>query len=336
MNRNLVRIFLSIFVSIILFACDDETSYDFEGNEGCVYVRELKGSAQYPITGSIMNIPLMSFGDAEFQFPARSTMPVKENVVVEFSIDDSLVDVFNETHNTQYKVLDSQFYNVENQKLTIESGATESAEQFHFWIPEDNYREIDAGVYLVAMRINKVIGYLKATSIKENTMVYFLLSVVHSDSNLKPTNEPEGEKVLDCSKWNAKYTVPYKVLDWSGSGYTEINEVLFDGSSITCIQPNNEYTPGEYLEVDLGETYSNISSIDLWFGKSSYAYNSIAIYTSVDGESWKSQGVCDVNSWSVCASFYVPIEARYIKIEGDSYQYGGTYLYLADFMIYKK
>lgn len=333
---NLEKIFLSIIMSIILLACNDEISYDFEGNEGCVYVRELKGSAQYPITGSIMNIPLMSFGSAEFQFPVRSTMPVKENIVVKFSIDDSLVEVFNETYNTQYKALDPRYYNVENQNLTIKSGATVSAEQFHFWIPEDNYKKIDAGVYLVAVCINQVVGYLKATSIKENTIMYFLLSVVHSDSNLKPTNEPEGEKVLDCSKWNAKYTVPYTVLDWTGSGYTEINEVLFDASQSTCIQPNNEYTPGEYLEVDFGETYSNISSIDLWFGTSSYAYNSFTLYTSIDGKLWNSQGVCNVNSWSTCASFYVPVEARYVKIEGDSYKYGGTYLYIADFMVYKK
>ena len=324
-------------MSIAYFSsCSDNEYYDVKGNEGCIYVKELKGSAKYPVSGSILNVPTQSVGDADFKFPVRSTMPVKEDVKVQFVIDNKLVDSYNEEYKTQYMTLDPQYFIVENLNLTITKGDTRSNDFLHIWIPEEKYREIEGGIYMIPIRIDKVTGYLKSTTIKENTEVYILVSIVHSDSNLMPGNSTQGKAVTDCSGWIAEYSAPYKIEDWTYEGITDISVALFDQIQQTCLQPSVDFERGDYLLVDLGKVYSDISSIEIRYGNSSYAHTQFNLYTSTDKLEWTKQGTVNVSSWSAACSFYAPLEARYIKVEGEALQYGGIYLYISDFIIYTK
>lgn len=335
---NLKNLLLGFLPMLCLFACDGDEHYDVVGNEGCIYIREVKGVDKYPVKGDIFTVPSRIFGKAELKFPVRSTMPVKENVEVDFVLDNSLVASYNKIHGTAYAPVDPQYLIIKNLKLTLAEGQTESADSVSIVVPEEHFRTIENGEYLLPVRMEKVTGYLSATSIKENTVMYLIISVIHSDSNLKPDNSSEGNAVSkeECKKWKAEYSAPYKIMDYSDSGVNDINTALFDQNFQTCLFITQDFVAGDYLLVDFGKVYPNISSFYMQYVSSSYVHSQMIFYTSNDKENWEKQGTKQNSSGQMYCSFYAPVEARYVKIEGVSIPYPGPNLQLSDFNIYLK
>lgn len=325
---------------LTIFSCDDMETYDIVGNEGCVYVRELKGSEQYPAIGSITTVPALAMGDVEFKFPVRSTMPVKSDINVQFVIDNSMVESYNEKYGTQYKTLDSELYNIENLNLKIATGENRSKDSLYFWVPEEQYRNIEAGEYMIAIRMDKVSGYLAATSLKENKEMFLTMNVIHSDSNLKPDNSIDGKLVEDCTGWNAEYSLEYLVNDWTygQEPINTINEAMFDHNQNSCIQPVT-YTKGDCLLIDMGKIYTNIYTVNIVYSRGGWSHTAFTLYTSVDNKEWTEQAKINMGSYDnmrACA-YYAPLEARYLKIVGDDIWYNyGNYLYIAGVDIYVK
>lgn len=330
--RYLLIGLMSIFC---LFACnDDNESYDFVGNEGCVYIREVRGSREFPVHEEIFTVPTMVFGNVELKFPVHSTMPVKEKIEVDLLIDNSLIESYNEANNTSYVAIDSKYLQVKNLKLTIEEGEKVSSDSLTIAIPEEYYRDIENGDYMIPVRMEKVSGYLKATSLEENTEMYLIISVFHSDSNVRPGNSSEGESVIAAERtgWTAFYSGQYVINNYT-SKEVDINIALFDQTSETSCK-STDFKKGDYLLVDLGKKYSNISSIYIQYGKSSWRHSEFELYISNDQENWIKQGTVIPNSVQTYTSFYAPLEARYIKIVGLGLPY--TTLSIADFDIYLK
>ena len=339
MKKILYLKYILVLVSaLVVFSCDDSKTYDVVGNEGCVYVRELKGSEQYPATGNIATVPAVVMGETELKFPVRSTMPVKSDINVQFVIDDSMVEAYNEKHGTQYKTLDNRFYKVENLSLRIVAGNNKSKDSLYIWIPKEEYRNVEAGDYMIAVRMDKVSGYLAATSLEENKKMFFIMNVIHSDSNLKPDDSIDGNLVEDCTGWSAEYSLEYTINDWTNEGVNSINTAMFDHIQNTCIQPVT-YTPEDCLLVDMGKIYSNIYTIDVSYSLSGWAHTAFTLYTSVDNKEWIEQGHVSVGdrTYNKACTFYAPLEARYLKIVGDDIWYNyGNYLYFAGVDIYVK
>lgn len=335
---NFKNLLLGFLPMLCLFACDGNEHYDIVGNEGCVYIREVKGSREFPKRSEIFTVPERIFGTVELKFPVHSTMQVKEKVEVDLVIDNSLIDGYNKDHNTTYASIDPRFLIVENLKLTITEGQSVSDDSLSIVIPEEYYREIEAGEYMIPVRLEKVMGYLKATSIEENTAMYLIVSVLHSDSNVRPDNSPEGTSASKAERegWTAEYSAPYKITDYSGQGITDINQALFDIDGQTCLEITQNFVEGDYLLVDLGKTYPNISSFFIQYSRGSYIHSKMNIYTSVDKINWIKQGSRDNTSTLMYCSFYAPLEARYVKIEGVSLEYAGLYLCIGDFNVYLK
>lgn len=334
--RYLLIGLMSIFY---LSACNDNNeTFDFVGNEGCIYIREVSGSREFPVRTEIFTVPDRVFGKVEFKFPAHSTMPVKENVEVDLVIDNSLIESYNKEHNTTYASIDPQYLVVKNLKLTIAKGQTASTDSLSIVIPEEQFRKIENGQYMVPVRMEKVTGYLHATSLEENTAMYLIVSVLHSDSNVQPGDGDDGVPVPEEERkeWKAEYSAPYEISDYSGNGITDINQALFDRNSQTLLQPTVDFVEGDYLLVDLGKVYSNITSFFIQYSRFGWTHTQVIYYTSNDKETWIKQGVKDVSSTQSYCAFYTPVEARYVKVVGVALMYSGTYLYLGDFDVYLK
>lgn len=326
MKRILTNHFLLIcMLSLVcLCACNDDEVYDIEGNEGFVYFNELKGFPRLMDEQSVVMTFAEMTGKVEAKFPVKSTMPANKTTKVRIDVNNDFVDVYNEQNNKDYLALDKKFLKIENQELTIPQGEVKSTDSLRIYIPEENVKEIESGVYLIPIEIKETEG-LPRTITSERNIYYLIANVQFQNIEFSSEWEMEGTLAKDKSKWSVRYESQNEV-----SGL----ENLIDGKTSTRITV--PWKTGEYLELDLGESHSLVGlRMATW--NAQYTWKNIRIFISEDGEQWENHGQATTSTSPgiyAVIKFMWPVTARYIRFVPVTAPYNNN-IYLSELDIYE-
>ncbi len=335
MKQRLIlkNILVGLISLVCLYSCKEDEHYDIYGDQGVIYINEVKGHENFLATGYVLNTPKSSKGDVTIKFPARSTMPVKDDVKVSFEISNELVGVYNEKHNTNYKELDLDYLVVSNLETCIKQGELESRDSVLIYMPQEKYSEISVGDYMIPVRITSVEGDIPLTSSVDKTVYYLIFNVLYNANNIRPAGSEgnEGERLTDRSEWSLSYNGDYS--------YGPLDKLL-DGSVFSY--SGGIWTENDYLMVDLGKVHNRILGVYLHYYSSTYEWASIKISTSVDNEEWIEQGNTTIKvpyegelKDEGIAKFIDPVEARYIKVEAKGGLLYATLWFLTEVNIYE-
>lgn len=329
-----IRNILSGLISLLcLYSCSEDEHYDMNGSEGAIYVNELAGTSTCLAIGHVLNTPQGAVGDVKMKFPVRSTMPVKDHIKVHFKINNELVQIYNDTYQTEYKSFDSKFLVLSNTVVTITKGDLESKDSVSIYMPKENFQSVEAGDYLIPVEIETVEGYLPLTTLKEKTTFYFTLNAAYNPHNVRPIGSEgnEGTLMADRTNWSISYTG-----DVSGGKL----ENLWDGNLNTY--SGGEWRERDYWTIDLGTVHPNILGAYVRYWDSRYEWKSVKVSTSIDGSDWVEQGNTTEKTsgnfpYSVegIAKFIFPAEARYIKLEAKGGIRGGSGWYIYEMNVYE-
>ncbi|UII27679.1 DUF1735 domain-containing protein [Fulvivirga maritima] len=326
LNIKIAAFFLLAIGFLMLQACDDDESFDVEGesttrvylNSGSYTVGEYMS---FPF--SIIHTPLGSIGSVQASFPIRSTMPSESPITVSIQADNSLVDAYNEVNETEYSALPDGVAQLVQNTLTIPSGATISADSMTVSIPVEAYVQLTEANYILPLTLSSVQSGDATISENRNTLYLMVNTEVTNLYNNVEESDVEGVAVDDRSLWTASLDIPI--------GYGTMSN-MFNGSaqSYWYVTPPQEAT----ITIDLGQEYSNISELSLHTYSRNYSLTSVTVSSGVEEGNWESIGTADLSTSSSLQyiKFYEPIDARFLRIHVNGWI--GDYLVISEFNIY--
>lgn len=236
---------LLIMCIVTLFmSCSEDETYDFPGDAGKVYVRMqtshtvngVSNVAEFTVRKTLNG----AFGNGTISFPVRCTMPAQGEIRAFFDVDNSLIDVYNTIHQTDYQSMKSNILAFSKKDLVISNGAMQSDEEIVVSFDEENVEALAVGKYLVPIRMMHVEGGMEVSS--NWNVVYLILEVVDDPYGF-PAADRSGWTIVDCSseETNAENAPATNVLD--GNNGT-IWHTEYDQN-----QPNPPHT----ITIDMGE-----------------------------------------------------------------------------------
>lgn len=241
-----VKILIISLLSWTCFACiscGDDDSYDFLGNSGKVYVRlqssNMVNSIPNVVNGSISKNILGIFGDPKIKFPVSSTMPVSGNIEVNMGVDNSLVAIYNDAHETSYKTLDMDALIFNSNTLTIKDGKMISGDSIEMGLNTAILQDLELGEYLVPIKLQNVSGGV-AVSQNWNT-IYWIISVSSGIGDMPMADRTGWTIVGYSSEDNYQGNLAANVLDGSLSTIWH--------TEWTPEQPE----PPHFITIDMGE-----------------------------------------------------------------------------------
>lgn len=330
MNRNIRLIISLLSLSCLMFmSCGDEETYDFQGDtENRVYIKPLDNTVNgfNRVILTINKTPLTII-KGTLKLPVSSTLPVKEDINISFSVDNSLVEGYNAKNKTSYKAIPAEAVELKNNGLKIPSNTTTSEGIVEISIHNDAIAGLTEKEYLIPIKIDEVSGNAVISS-NRNTF-YVLVSISVDQDNIWDTVLDEASRgellTIDRTSWSATS------VNSELQGY--INNI-FDGNVNTNVAyVVHSYDDNTGFTIDMKKEYPNISGVRQHFYSGRYAITSSDIYTSLDNENWTYQGHFDnsVEVANIC--FYAPVKARYIKT---IVRKQGRNVYIKEFNIYVK
>jgi hypothetical protein len=225
-------------------SCSEDEAYDFPGDAGKVYVRmqtshtvnSVANVAEFTVRKTLNG----TFGSGTISFPVRCTMPAQGEIRAFFDVDNSLIDVYNTIHQTDYQSMKSNILAFSKKDLVISNGAMQSDEEIVVSFDEENVEALAVGKYLVPIRMMHVEGGMEVSS--NWNVVYLILEVVDDPYGF-PAADRSGWTIVDCSseETNAENAPATNVLD--GNNGT-IWHTEYDQN-----QPNPPHT----ITIDMGE-----------------------------------------------------------------------------------
>lgn len=289
-----------------LGACSDEEDYDFPGDPyNRVFLVDSKP------TYKIVQTPVSTIGSVSFSTTLKSIYKATANIQATVQLDNSLVATYNEAHGTKYEAIPESALTLRNATLTIPAGSTVTQDTLHLSLTDDAnvLKTLDnENGYLIPLRLVSAEGGDAQPSTDVNT-AYLKVTVTEDNVNHDATkNDIKGTLVADQTGWTV--TTNGNVQSW----YEPI-ETLLDGdaSSYCSIRGNGDEL---HLIIDMKKEYT-FDAITLYYssywGESGALSDAMQIYTSSDGENWKSSGENTSPSAAYCV-FYAPITARYIRL----------------------
>lgn len=306
-------------------SCSDDEEYDFPGtNTNFVYQKD--GSSSF----KIIQTPISTISTVDVQIPVQCTKKAQGDIKVTFGIDNSLIDAYNEEHNTEYVAIPENVLVIENQTVTIPAGEMKGDATVNIKTTDDETilnQLSDNNDYLVPIVRKSVEGSNAIPSEQVNPVTYIIMTVVHDNVHHGASaSDSKGTMVADQSGWSASVNEGTTV---SGN----LNN-LFDGNMTTTVtfQNRNNGSPTE-LTVDMGKEYT-FDALTLYYGYSypgwgDYTYGQLTsdleITTSTDGQKWTKVGIMENGDSDTIMVFYAPITARYIKIHKPYSYYGRLY-----------
>lgn len=311
MKKNILLILGLLAVCCLgCISCSDDETYDFPGdNVSRIYLKPLdntvNGFDKTPF--DVLKTPVGLFYTADLKFPVYSTLAVTSDVYVSLSVDNSLLESYNQEYGTSYKELPAGTFVLKNSELKISVNNMSSESMVEIDVDKGMLSGMSAGEYLLPLKIEKVTGNAQVSTNRNAT--YIIVSVSEDTDNIWDTDGGKSQlgNLLGGDRTNWGITT-------TNSSFDEDTSVLFDGDSSDDVRYRvNSYDDNTGYTVDMQQVYDNISGIYQEFYNSWYTVQSMDIYTSLDNESWTYQGHFDNGSARAEICFYSPIKARYIK-----------------------
>lgn len=326
MIMKIKNIFLALGGALLLSgslaSCSDDEKYDFDG---IPYDRIYFESATTLAEGTIVKTPVGNFASLDGEKGIKVTAPTTKAIHVKFAIDNSLVEAYNEAHETDYEVAPAGVFSLSTEALTIEADTTASKEKLALAITDDGIDKLESDKsYLVPVLISgSDDANFRASS--NVGVTYYLVKVstklIKDDGNINDLT-----KIDDKTGWTVTSNDP---------GASNLNNMV-DGNNNT----NASFSKGEDVEVvvNFGKETS-FAGIQIVWGGYYYAFGTSKIEYSTDGTNWS--GIGSVNAsgnWSAATTtcvLYGAISAQYIRFSGSTYYPSWYRPSIKEFNLYK-
>lgn len=310
MNTNYLK-YIIILIAFPLFfeACSGDD--DLRSKELKVYLNE----GSYPDNSLdlyYLHTPISTVGKTSVKFPIRITRPTSANVEVSLQVDNSLVTVYNETRDKEYKELSSEFYSISG-NVTIQNGKMNS-DSVTIEIKQKE-KLTDKSGYILPIKISHISSNDKGVEISTNLNSLYII-ITSSYSYIDENNTDVGGVAMNRDTWKTHVSDFY---------FNFIGENAFDGNISTgWFSPTYDRVP--YVEIDMGaeQAVKGFRLTSFYPYGSGYAPSKIQIFTSKNGNDWEDIGNKNISypaagtgSWNPDVkpiNFYAPISARYFKL----------------------
>ncbi|MDR3142985.1 MAG: DUF1735 domain-containing protein [Tannerellaceae bacterium] len=325
--KNIKNIFYAGMLAICTIsftACDDkENTYDFPGDPyNRVYMPDQSGSYK------IVQTPISTVSNLEFETLLKCTQKASTSIKATVEIDNSLIAAYNEKHSTKYEAIPANALVIENATVSIPANAMASSDTLRISMTKDESilttLRSENG-YLIPLHLTKAEGGDSQPSSNFFT-IYLVVTVTEDNINHDAVEgDITGTLVADQTGWSA--TTNATVYSY----YQPLIYLFTTATSSYCYLYN---VPTINLDIDMGRSYTfDAIRFKRSTNTSSFA-NGMAIFSSNDGTTWKSEGTLTKSS-TFCV-FYGPVTTRYIRIVKSSGSTSNTSLYASIFNIYAK
>lgn len=300
-------------VSAGFTSCSDDEEYDFPGTTNN-YVYQLDRSSSF----KVIQTPTVALSNISLEIPVQCSNKAQGDIKVTFGIDNTLIEAYNEEHETNYVAIPDGIILFERDVVTIPAGKFKAEETIKV-IGTDDETALKAisneNEYLVPIVRKQVEGVNAFPSQDANPVNYMIVSVIKDNIHHGAAeSDIKGTLVEDQSGWI------FNLIEGKYSG-KDPQTVLFDGemTTYTSLRANT----GEDLTftIDMGKSYT-FDAMTLLYGSKSmwgtYTYGQFTttmnVSTSQDGQNWQKVGIMENGDSNVFMIFYGPVTARYVKI----------------------
>ena len=305
-RKNLFYIGMFAICVLGFAACGDDETYDVYGDPyNRVYI--LDNSKEY----KIVQTPVSTVSNVDFTWEARCSKKASGDIRVTVAVDNSLIDAYNEEHDTEFEALPVEAVVLENAEMTIPAGEMVVADAVHLKLTDDaNVLSTlkSAKGYIIPLRLVSAEGGNSQLSTNMLAPSFLTITVTEDNMNHEAIQYTgTGTLVADQTGWTA--TTNGTVQSW----YDPI-ESIFDGNGETYCYISNR-SGDLWLDVDMGKPHS-FDGIRMmsssYYGDSGSFSAGMTVSTSDNGTDWKAQG--EIESDAEDCVFYAPLTARYIRI----------------------
>ena len=305
-RKNLFYIGMFAICVLGFAACGDDETYDVYGDPyNRVYI--LDNSKEY----KIVQTPVSTVSNVDFTWEARCSKKASGDIRVTVAVDNSLIDAYNEEHDTEFEALPVEAVVLENAEMAIPAGEMVVADAVHLKLTDDaNVLSTlkSAKGYIIPLRLVSAEGGNSQLSTNMLAPSFLTITVTEDNMNHEAIQYTgTGTLVADQTGWTA--TTNGTVQSW----YDPI-ESIFDGNGETYCYISNR-SGDLWLDVDMGKPYS-FDGIRMmsssYYGDSGSFSAGMTVSTSDNGTDWKAQG--EIESDAEDCVFYAPLTARYIRI----------------------
>lgn len=325
-----------LFLGTTVFTgCSGDEEYDVDGISYTRVFLERAGSVS---DGTVLATPVgtvVSFSDAML---AKATSPVATNIQVTFSVDNSLVKTYNDSHNTNYSQLPDGVLKMDKTSLTIPANAYSSEESLILSIDEEAAKTLD-----------NLDGYLAPV----------VISSV-DNGNVRPSSDASVRYVhINYAKTNSLINDEADVIVGTTADITSLSCIAatdLNPEELSGLAIGGYYAQWKFISdvdtdasftIDFGETHKVAG-----FYINSYVMSNAYVEISMDNSTWIELGNTSEHSYARGEFSYItyqyeqefvlyaPVQARYMRatLKLNDSQYGGyywnNYRYISGLSIY--
>lgn len=305
-RKNLFYTAMLAICALAFAACGDDETYDVYGDPyNRVYVLDNSQSFK------IVQTPISTISNVDFTWNAKCSQKASGDIKVTIAVDNTLIDVYNEEHATEFEAMPAEAIVLENTEMVIPAGEMIVTDALHVKLTDDvntlSALKSEKG-YIIPLRLVAVEGGGAQLSTNMVAPSFLTVTVTEDNMNHEATQYTgTGTLVADQTGWTA--TTNGTVQSW----YDPI-ESIFDGNGETYCYISNR-SGDLWLDVDMGKPYS-FDGIRMmsssYYGDSGSFSAGMTVSTSDNGTDWKAQG--KIESDAEDCVFYAPLTARYIRI----------------------
>ncbi|NMA72724.1 MAG: hypothetical protein GX963_00880 [Bacteroidales bacterium] len=293
MKQNSIYFFLTMFFigSITLFtSCNDDDDVVDEWAYNRVYLQTNDYESGVKIFNLTHDAEKIQGDEISIVFNVKMQKPINEDLIVYLKAES-------ETEN-----LNEEDILFSSKQAVIKSGEKIS-EEITVTVDHSTFSTIEDKISVsFSIVIEKIETSDKNTIISNN--LRFLSGLVNKTAllNLKTGTPTESKIVRDKTQWDFVFMEGVENPNSNSVAGTGNSDVATNGVPF-------------WLTVDFKEV-KTITGIQTKHWGSTYAPKSIEVYTSNDGETWKSLGVLDTGgSQTQNITFITPLQTRYLKYQ---------------------
>lgn len=331
--RSIIIAIIGIIVLPSFQSCSDDESYDVTGNptnkvfvntQGWSPINTPKNSFVF----EVVHTPEGDFGNILAKFPIRSTGAISSATTVKVELDNSLIEAYNQAHNTQYAAFPTAVLNLNRDAATIATGEYISADSISISVDQSKLGLLTEKAYLVPVKLASVSGSNAEIASSQNIVYIIATTSVRLIKYNVASTAMLGSLVSSYSGWEVSADVTV-----SSGTYSNI----FDASTTTYW--TFSASPATIV-IDMKEN-KNVSGLRLFARNATStsnenSFNNVVVSLSEDNLSYNNIGTV-TNSTMVKESgyqyigFYRAVSARYIKL---SLGWSTTTRAIADLRVY--
>lgn len=262
----------------------------------------------YVFAPSLNDFSLQYYPNGEFKssipenqvlVPVRCTKPAPADMTVTFEADPSLVEKYNQENGTQCSLLEKAV--IGNSSLVIRKGEYISADSLKVTYDLLEFQD-GKGEYLLPLVITSVKG--AETTLSERSVIYLHYTSTELFANVAAA--PAGTLVSDTSGWK---------LEFGGSDCT--GTLLTDNTSTINWKPWED--GNGIIDIDFGSEL-NLKTIAVKWYMYYYSATDVTLYSSEDGQTYKSMGSYYLNEISSTSQIkylelFEAMKIRYMRLE---------------------